>query len=300
MKIGLSVMAAVLLTAHIATAQSGTDMATLERKVQDAQLALARVEPTGNYRELRELEDELAYLRVKARRGETVTARERRDLEDRLDRFMTRVGGTATTNSNSNNRNNNNNNRDRDNNNNNNRDRDNRTSNSASSSRAIPAGSELDVRLVTNLTSDTAKVEDAVEGTTMVDLYRGDDLIVPAGSKITGYVSSVNRASRTDRQGALTVQFTRLTVNGRTRDVKAHVTEALESGGIKSELPGIAAGSGIGAIIGGILGGAKGAIAGILIGGGGVIAATEGKDVHLPEGTVLRVRFEDTVPLGQQ
>jgi len=42
----------------------------------------------------------------------------------------------------------------------------------------------------------------------------------------------------------------------------------------------------------------KGAVAGILIGGGGVIAATEGKDVHLPEGTVLRVRFDSTVPLG--
>ena len=30
----------------------------------------------------------------------------------------------------------------------------------------------------------------------------------------------------------------------------------------------------------------------MLIGGGGTIAATEGKDVKLPAGTVLRVRFE--------
>ena len=152
---------------------------------------------------------------------------------------------------------------------------------------------------MTELTSDTAKVEDAVEATTMVDLYRGEDLIVPSGSKITGYISSVNRASRTDRKGSLTIEFTRLTVNGRTRDVRAHVTEALESEGIKSEVPRIGAGAGVGAIIGGILGGVKGAIAGVLIGGGGVIAATEGKDVHLPEGTVLRIRFEDNVPLGR-
>ena len=40
------------------------------------------------------------------------------------------------------------------------------------------------------------------------------------------------------------------------------------------------------------LGGAKGALAGILIGGGGTIAATEGKDVELPSGTVLRVRMD--------
>ena len=36
----------------------------------------------------------------------------------------------------------------------------------------------------------------------------------------------------------------------------------------------------------------KGALAGILIGGGGTIAATEGKDVELPPGTVLRVRLD--------
>lgn len=289
MKIVIGVIGAVLLTASVTIAQTGTDMASLERKVQDAQSALARVEVTGNYRELKDLEDDLAYLRVKARRGETVTARERRDLSDRLDRYIARVGGMSTSN--------------------NNpiydprgtRDRDTRQGNSqgnsTASSRIIPAGSELDVRLTTALTSDTAKVEDAVEATTVVDLFRGEDLIIPAGSRITGYVSSVDRASRTDRKGALTIEFTRLYLNGRARDVRAHVTQALESGGFKSELPGVAAGSGIGAIIGGILGGTKGAIAGILIGGGGVIAATEGKDVHLPEGTVLRVRFEDAVTL---
>ena len=49
---------------------------------------------------------------------------------------------------------------------------------------------------------------------------------------------------------------------------------------------------GVGAIIGAILSGAKGAPAGILIGGGGTIAATEGTDVELPAGTVLRVRMD--------
>jgi hypothetical protein len=285
MRIGFGVIAAVLLTANITAAQTGTEMAALERKVQDAQTTLARVEPTGNYRELKDLEDDLAYLRVKQRRGETVTARERRDLSDRIDRFMTRIGGTSTNTTSNNTYGS--------------RDRESRPVPPQPSARAIPSGSELDVRLVTNLTSDTAKVEDAVEATTMVDLYRGDDLIVPSGSKITGYISSVNRASRTDRKGSLTIEFTRLTVNGRTRDVRAHVTEALESEGIKGEVPRIGAGAGVGAIIGGILGGVKGAIAGVLIGGGGVIAATEGKDVHLPEGTVLRIRFEDNVPLGR-
>ena len=33
-------------------------------------------------------------------------------------------------------------------------------------------------------------------------------------------------------------------------------------------------------------------MAGILIGGGGVVAATEGKEVELPAGTVLRVSLD--------
>ena len=48
-------------------------MATLERRVEDAQAAYARVQPAGDEQELREIQDDLAYLRVKARRGETVT-----------------------------------------------------------------------------------------------------------------------------------------------------------------------------------------------------------------------------------
>jgi hypothetical protein len=59
----------------------------------------------------------------------------------------------------------------------------------------------------------------------------------------------------------------------------------------------IGAGAAIGAIIGGILGGGKGALAGILIGGGGTIAATEGNEVELPQGSVLRVRFDSPLQI---
>ena len=97
----------------------------------------------------------------------------------------------------------------------------------------------------------------------------------------------------------MSVTFTRVTINGRAYDMRGSITEALESGGIKSEAGRIGAGAGVGAIIGGILGGAKGALAGILIGGGGVIAATEGKDVEVPIGSTLRVRFESAVPISR-
>jgi hypothetical protein len=107
----------------------------------------------------------------------------------------------------------------------------------------------------------------------------------------------VQKATRTERKGSLTVAFDQLTVNGRSYPIHGTVTQALESEGIKGELPKIGAGAGVGAIIGGILGGAKGALLGVLIGGGGTIAATEGKDVTLPPGTTLRVRMEQAITI---
>jgi cell division protein FtsB len=274
MKTVIGVIAAVMLAGTITSAQSAPDIATLERKLQDAQATFNRAStPTAaDEEELKILQDDLAYLRVKARRGLNTTSSERRELGVRIDQFAVNAQNRVTAG---------------------------RERPSAQTGRMIPSGSELDVRLESRLYSDTAKVEDPVEATTVIDLYRGNDLIIPAGSRITGYVSSVDRASRTDRKGSLTVQFTRLFVGGRTHEVRAHVTQVLESSGLKGEAARIGAGAGVGAIIGGILGGVKGAIAGILIGGGGVIAATEGKDVDLPEGTILRVRFEDAVPLGR-
>ena len=164
----------------------------------------------------------------------------------------------------------------------------------------IPVGTEFDVRLQNPLTSKTAQVEDRFEGTTMVDLRdeRGR-VLVPAGSVMRGIVSSVNKATRMDRKGSLTVAFDRVTISGRAHPIRATVSQALESEGIMGEKEKIGIGAGAGAILGAILGGAKGALAGILIGGGGTIAATEGKDVELPSGTVLRVRLDSALNLAR-
>jgi hypothetical protein len=166
------------------------------------------------------------------------------------------------------------------------------TSRSSSSNSAIPAGQEIDVRLNSELSSETAQVEQRFEATTAADLYRGNDVIIPTGSTVRGVISSVDKATRTQRKGSLTVAFDQITVRGRNYPMRGTVTQALESEGIKGETARIGTGAGIGAVIGGIIGGVKGALLGVLIGGGGTIAATEGKDVKLPAGTILRVRLD--------
>jgi hypothetical protein len=270
----------LLLAGVVTLAQSDSaQLSGLEQRLTDAHAALDRaaglsaVDRSSLERELRNLEDEVAYLRVKSRKGERIDDRETRDLGERIDRFVQQTNDRNYNSSTS------------------------PGTSGPSRGRVIPINTELDVRLQTPFNSGTAQVEQRVEATTMVNLYREDDLIVPAGSLLVGYVASVEPATRTDRKGKLSLQFTRLTVNQRSYDVRVSVTQAIESEGVKGEIGKIGAGSAVGAIIGGILGGAKGAIAGILVGGGGVLIATEGKDVDLPSGAVLRVRFDSEVPL---
>ena len=94
------------------------------------------------------------------------------------------------------------------------------------------------------------------------------------------------------------VSFDQIAVSGRAYPLRGTVTRAIEGEGIKGESDRIATGAGVGAVIGGILGGFKSALAGILIGAGGSIVATEGRQVELPQGAILRVRIDAPVQIA--
>jgi hypothetical protein len=286
-------IATIASLAAPARAQSVTnaDIQRLQDGIYDASRDLSQLRSRDSQlasqlqNELDDLRDETVYLKVKLRKSEPVARTEYSDLRDRIDAVRSRARGETSRAAD-------------------------RTSQPApaaqpsggsrtarDSTSDVPVGTELDVRLQQSLSSSTAQVEDRFEATTMVDLRNGDRVIVPAGSVMRGVVSSVNKAGRIERKGSMTVVFDQVTVNGRAYPIRATVTQAIESEGVRGEVGKIGAGAGVGAILGGILGGFKGAMAGILIGGGGTIAATEGKDVDLPAGTVLRVRLDSGLNL---
>ncbi len=236
--------------------------------------------------ELDDLRDEVIYLKVKLRKDPQNFARyEYADTRDRIEDLRTRARGDSTgaysaaPSTPSTGR---------------------QTARSTMGSTAanqrggveIPAGTEIDVRLSNTLDSGIAKVEDRFEATTLIDVNVNGRTVIPMGSVVRGVVTAVEQGTRTNRTSKMTVSFDQVTVSGRAYPMRGTVTEAIEGEGIKGEVGRTAAGAGVGAIIGGLLGGVKGAIAGILIGGGGTIAATEGKEVELPQGSVLRVRID--------
>ena len=303
------IVAVIVACALPAAAQSVTssDIQRLQDHVYQASGEVSRLRtsnPDSASRlqsDLDDLRDEVAYLKVKMRREGSINQAEYADVRDRLQELRARAGSGAQTDNQSWRTNS---------------DRPSTATGGQSDqgvrtsqdnprgtvgddrprgTSAIPVGKEIDAQLERELSSSNAQVEQRFTATTVADLYRGDEVLIPAGSVVRGVVSGVTNATRTQRRGSLTLAFDQITVRGRDYPMRGTVTEAIESEGIKGEAARIGAGAGVGAIIGGILGGAKGALLGVLIGGGGTVAATEGKDVTLPAGTVLRVRL-DTPP----
>jgi hypothetical protein len=288
----LLVLASLLVggAARSASAQNATnvDIQRLQDSLDDASRDVADLKGRDSalasrlQSDLDDLRDETIYLKVKIKKNETVPRTDYFEMRDRIDNVRSQARGAGRPASNA----------------------ASTAAPAASASRSssgtqmdVPVGTELDVRLQQSLSSATAQVEDRFEATTMVDLKQGDRVIVPAGSVMRGVVSAVTKTTRTERKGSLTLAFDQVRVNGRDYPIRATVTQAIESEGIKGETTKIGAGAGVGAILGGILGGAKGALAGIVIGGGGTLAATEGKDVEVASGTVLRVRLDSGLNL---
>jgi hypothetical protein len=152
----------------------------------------------------------------------------------------------------------------------------------------LEEGTSFQVRLTHALSSRTARREDRVDAS-VVEPVRAEGVIaLPAGTQVRGVVRDVQRAERPSRAGRIEIEFDSVFLDRTRFDMRGRVAE-IEESGQRAEKAGI--GAVIGGVLGGLLGGKKGAIAGILIGGGGAVVATEGEDVELPAGTVLTVRL---------
>lgn len=220
-------------------------------------------------RSLATLREDVIYLRVKLRRDEVVTREEYGSLRDRLETLRVRAsGGRVAANPVL------------------------EDDDPMATVFTVPVGTELDIRLQTPLSSGTAKVEDRFEATTMVDFEVDGQVVIPAGTIVRGFVSSVSAAGRIERRGSLTLSFDEIRFGTRSQRLRASVTEA---GEMDEDYTRVGVGAAVGGIIGGLFGGGKGALLGVLVGGGGTIAATEGSNVDLPAGTVLRIRLDEAL-----
>jgi type IV secretory pathway VirB10-like protein len=165
----------------------------------------------------------------------------------------------------------------------------------------VPASAVIGLEIENTLSSETARVEDRVDARVTRDVYADERLAIPAGSRVVGAVTLVERGGKLKDRARLGVRFHTLILPG-GRQVPMR-TEAIQregsSPGAEStkKIGGAAIG---GAVLGAILGGGKGAVTGASVGAAGGTAAVMagGRNAAtLAGGTVVTVRLSSPMTL---
>lgn len=177
-----------------------------------------------------------------------------------------------------------------------------------------PAGSRFEARVATGISSSLSQAGDLVSATVTTPLVTGSNVLIPAGSIVSGQIVSVRPAQRFrgGRGGEIQLRFTSVqTPNGQRYPLNASVDTTLfklsaETKGSRTAM-GVATtakGAGVGALAGlvgaAISGGDKSRAAAIGSGiGGGLGAlkavANKGDEINIPSGSILPINLEQAL-----
>lgn len=159
----------------------------------------------------------------------------------------------------------------------------------------IPSSSVLGLELESALTTERAQVEDRVDARVARDVYADGRLVIPAGARVVGIVTEVERGGKVKERARLGLRFhTLVLADGRQLDLRTDtIYREGESPANDSskKIGGAAVG---GAVLGAIMGGKKGAVLGGIAGAAGGTAAVMSGDRHaatLAIGTVVNARL---------
>jgi uncharacterized membrane protein len=164
----------------------------------------------------------------------------------------------------------------------------------------VKADSVIGIRLDSSISSETAKIEDRVVARVSRDVTVDERVAVPAGARLEGNVTLVEKGGKFKERARLGVRFTtliladgatRLPIDTETifRDGDSPTQEATSK---------IGASAVVGAILGAVVGGKKGAVIGSTAGAAGGTAAVMSGDRNaatLTAGTPLTVRLKAPV-----
>jgi hypothetical protein len=166
---------------------------------------------------------------------------------------------------------------------------------------AVPAGTPFEVAFTRGLASNTSSAGDTFRARVLSDVRVDGATVIPAGSEILGVVTEAVATRRIGGKAKLSVKFTDLVLpSGSTVPVHASFLEEGKSktGRDAATIGGSAAG---GALLGRILGqNGRGTILGALVGaavGTAIASKTAGDEVVIPEGSVVKLKLDETLDL---
>jgi len=163
----------------------------------------------------------------------------------------------------------------------------------------VRADSVIGIRLDNAISSETARVEDRVSARVSRDVTVDDRLAIPAGSRLEGNVTLVERGGKFKERARLGIRFTSLVLADGTR-IKLDTDTIYRDGDSPTgeATSKIGASTAVGAIIGAVIGGKKGAVIGSTTGAAGGTAAVMagGRNAAtIAAGTPLTVKLTSPV-----
>ncbi len=156
--------------------------------------------------------------------------------------------------------------------------------------RMFPAGAEVDLVLQTPLNAATVSVDARFEAVAITSVPPRGPMVILAPATARGFVSSVRPSAQ--GRSSLTLSFEELRADATSQRLRASVVQVFD--GRKAGEP---ARVGAGGRVAGIPEGVRAALTGVLVGAGGTLTATDGRNVELPAGTILRIRLEQPVEI---
>jgi hypothetical protein len=165
----------------------------------------------------------------------------------------------------------------------------------------IASDSVIGLQMESTVSSEGAAVEDRVEARVVRDVRAGSEVAVPAGSRMLGSVTAVDRGGRFKERARIGIRFHTLLLADGT-----HVPVSTETIYRYGEEPGsrsatkIGAGAVAGAILGAIVGGSKGAAVGATSGAGAgtaVVMAGDRSEAVFSTGSELTARILSPVTI---
>lgn len=163
----------------------------------------------------------------------------------------------------------------------------------------VAADSVIGLQIERTVTSEAARVEDRVEARVTRDVKSGNSVAIPAGSKMQGSVTLVDRGGKVRERARLGIRFHTLVLADGTqvpiRSETIYREGESPTGESSAKIGGAAVG---GAILGAIIGGRKGAAVGGSIGAaGGTAAVMAGgrNPAEVRAGSTVTVRLSEPV-----
>jgi YMGG-like Gly-zipper len=164
----------------------------------------------------------------------------------------------------------------------------------------VPAGTEINVRMIDSVDSETNRIGDRFQASLEEPLVVDGVTVAPKNANIYGRLSEAKEAGRVAGSSQLKLELTGIVLNGETVPLLTGEYELTGKGRGSNTAKKAAGGAAIGAVIGAIAGGGKGAAIGAGVGAGAgttINVITKGEQVKVPSETLLSFTLQQPLNL---